>query len=68
MAREAPDTVDRDLARFQRDEAMVWRLGSIVLLLAAAFGAAVVLGVLMLLVRWWDVARPPPDVHAVDLP
>ena len=69
VAREALDTVDRDLAEFQRDEAMVWRLGSIaLLLLAAALGAAAALGVLVLLLRWWDGTRPPPDDHAVDPP
>ncbi len=59
VAREVLDEVEQDLAEFQRDEAIVWRLGALALMVGGLLvGAIAAVGVLACLVRWWARTRP----------
>jgi hypothetical protein len=68
-ALEFLDKVDRDLAELQTDEAIMWRAGTVVLLIGAfAFGGITALAILVPLVRRLLKVRPQSDENAADSP
>lgn len=69
VAREAVDAVERDLAEFQKDEAMIWRLGAVALMIGALLLGAITSGVVLAFVaRWWARTRPGLDATASAVP